>query len=127
MKLLNKLSEAKRIFYDNFGSTYFMIRNGEQKAFFSLGVSLEQREIWVSDIKHNILQNLRNIGNVNDIALNLFHLAYLDTDIARKRDVISMALDSPNKHLVLRALENQKTLYPEDFLRIVDQILYQHN
>ena len=54
---MDKFENAKKIYFNNFASTYFMDRNGELKAYKKAKVPIELENVWKEEIMKKKLQD----------------------------------------------------------------------
>lgn len=57
---MDKFESAKKIYFNNFASTYFMDRNGELKAYKKAKVPIELENVWKEEIMKNILADIKS-------------------------------------------------------------------
>ena len=75
-----KYEKGKKIFYDNFGSCYFMLRNGELSEYQKCDIKKNDEEMWKCEILRDII---REIISGQDIGL-IWNLSRMDITQEKK-------------------------------------------
>ncbi|MDD2259457.1 MAG: hypothetical protein WC278_05760 [Bacilli bacterium] len=123
----NLLDNARKIYFDNFGSVFFMKRNGEYKLYQKCKVPITLEEEWKAMIEEKIARGLQDFKNIDLFSKNLLHLCYFDIPSINKCKIISKVIyknDNIGADNWNIFLETQKSLYTEEFKIMLEDCIF---
>ena len=123
----NSLNRAKKIYFDNFGSVFFMKRNGEYKTYQRYKVPIDIEKKWKLQMEETILNGLRYFNNPDLFSKSLFHLCYFDISMEKKCDIVRKGIilnDSINVDSWRLFIETQNSLYTKEFQTMLERNVF---
>ncbi len=111
-----KYDKGKKIFYDNFGSRYFMLRNGELSEYQKCDIKKNDEEMW----KHEILGDIIcEIISGQDIGL-IWNLSRMDITQEQKMSAYYEIKEKGDTKKLKKEILSLKSLFEEtEFLRLM--------
>ena len=111
-----KYEKGKKIFYDNYGSSYFMSKNGELSEYQKCNIEKIDEEVWKSDILKKII---RDIISGQDIGL-IWNLSYMDITQDQKTSAYYEIKEKGDKEKLKNKILLLKNLFEEtEFIRLM--------
>lgn len=123
----NSLHRAKKIYFDNFGSVFFMKRNGEYKTYQRYKVPIDIEKKWKLQMEEIIFNGLRYFNNADLFSKSLFHLCYFDISMEKKCDIVRKGIslnDSVNVDNWRLFIETQIPLYTKEFQTMLESNVF---
>jgi hypothetical protein len=123
----NSLNRAQKIYFDNFGSVFFMKRNGEYKTYQRYKVPLDIEKRWKLQMEETILKGLGYFNNTDLFSKSLFHLCYFDVSMEKKCDIVKKGIsqnDSINEDSWRLFIETQNSLYTKEFQTMLESNVF---
>lgn len=116
---MDKFENAKKIYFNNFASTYFMDRNGELKAYKKAKVPIELENVWKEEITKNILADIKS---GKDVYL-IWNISCMDISDEQMLKMYADLSRSENKKTILDALISLKKLFCSEKRDLWEQVL----
>ena len=111
-----KYEKGKKIFYDNFGSRYFMLRNGELSEYQKCDIKKNDEEMWKYEILGDII---REIISGQDIGL-IWNLSRMDITQKQKMSAYYEIKEKGDTKKLKKEILSLKSLFEEtEFLRLM--------
>ena len=111
-----KYEKGKKIFYDNFGSRYFMSRNGELSEYQKCDIKKNDEEMWKYEILGDII---REIISGQDIGL-IWNLSRMDITQEQKMSAYYEIKEKGDTKKLKKEILSLKSLFEEtEFLRLM--------
>lgn len=107
---MNEYEEAKKIYFFNFASTYFMSRNGELKTYLKAEVPAELENSWKNEIKQKMVSSIKSGENLSLI----WNIAYMDISLEEMMETYKDLSRSTNKKAISEELYKLKALFDVD-------------
>lgn len=115
------LNKAKEIFYNNFGSKYFMIRNWEIKDYIKCHVPLELEKEWEQDIKKDLMRKIISGENTSLI----WQLSCMDISKEEKYEAYKQIAIEGNRVKILEKVEKLQNLFDSPVYEEIIKLLKQ--
>lgn len=116
---MNEYEEAKKIYFNNFASTYFMSRNGELKSYLKAKVPTELENSWKNEIKQKMVSDIKSSANLSLI----WNISYMDISFEEMMKIYEDLSKSANKNTILDSLYKLKQLFVTDNEDLWNQIV----
>ncbi len=116
---MDKYEKAKKIYFRNFASTYFMRRNGELKTYLKAKVPVEVENTWKDYIKKKIIADIKSGENLS----LLWNLSHIDISFKELMEIYKDLSKSVNKNAILDYLYKLKQLFVTDNEDLWNQIV----
>lgn len=116
------LQRGKEILTLNYGSKYFMERNGEYSEYLSCKIPKDTELEWKEQIKQSLITK---IINVEDLSL-IWNLSCMDIPYAERLSAFEYVVANGNREAILNKMISLKKLFNKEFYndakRIFDKI-----
>lgn len=108
---------GKKIFYDNYGSSYFMSKNGELFEYQKCNIEKKDEEVWKFDILKNIISS---IISGKDIGL-IWNLSYMDITQDQKTSAYNEIKEKGDKKKIKEKILLLKPLFEQsEFIKLIE-------
>lgn len=112
-----KYDSAQEIFFNNFGSKYFMERNGELEEYKEYNISAFQENEWTKHLQNTLADQILNEKDETKILTALWHLSRLEIQFEEKVNFIKNIIKQniKLKDLILK----NSLLFEEDIIKVL--------
>lgn len=114
-----KYDSAHEIFFNNFGSKYFMERNGELEDYKKYNISAFQENEWTKHLQNTFADKILHEKDETKILTSLWHLSFLEIQFEEKVNFIKNIIKQ-NIKLTDLIVENSQ-LFEEKMIKALSK------